>query len=465
MKEYGLDLELSSLIKNKSIEKFSLKGTLSDKEKSISCSVVFEASINRILCEDITAIITIDVKENQTSKELERKISDEPFWIVFEKNQEFNKVYIRPNFFISLNNKIEVSINEMIFINKKEIQGSQSHHYLDFKSDKSHGIISHFAKPFKLQGTFFNPIMDNRKGILLGYDYDWEKKIEDGKWSDKNWTISLGEKIICNPVMNFIEHNYFGVQAHTCLPEVSFKSEIKDLKKNITSEKIISLFDKSFKDQEIIEKAIYFTTGKRINSHSSGLYYYWQDDKTYLAVTRYKSTVNRETLWIKRSKSYIGGWELIRDISESLIKLTQKDKKRIYRAIDRYVECFEVPYLEVKLVLLHSALSILLDIEKYRDLKVSDINQSIPIKRSGKPGELPLRIAAFIQKKGLQWQDILKGRDKSELFKFNELRNDYLKDLDHEIEESFSIDILQSLFERIFLEELEISFDGQVVLK
>ena len=445
-------------IKEKSRKIIESDGIIFNRNIDFECKVSFRIEFDTLYPESIDGRVSVLGNKGYSNKELSLLISGEPFWINYETYYGIKAIYIKPNYAVEsvLRNTIQISINHIYLVSREEIKGVQKHNYLDFESDSQHGSILHYMKPFKLQGTFFEPTLHFKRGIVLNYDYDWKKEFEEGEWVDDKWVINLGNKITINPTMSFLEQEYFDVNAYTALPEVSFQANFEHLDMGISDQDLITFFEEKFVGQDIIEKAISFTTAKRIYSHFSIMSYFWPLKKVYLEVKRYKSTINRKTLRSNRTQLYNGGWELIRDISEKVISISEEKKQRVFRSINRYVESFEAPFLEIKLVLLHSALSILLDQKKYTKmgLKEVDVPSEIPIKNFANTGALPKTVVAFMIKNHIKWSDLSKNPESENLNEFNELRNQYLKQLDHKIRDIRPINTLCTIFERVLLYEL-----------
>ncbi len=456
-------------IEDKHTKTIESDGLIFDKEKGFKCKVNFKIEFDTLYPENIKGQISVLKETEYSNKELSKLVNDEPFWIKYDSHWGEKTIFIKPNYFVELSfpKSIQVSINEIFLISRDEIKGVQKHNYLDFESNTSHGGIIHYMKPFKLQGTFFDPTLHFKRGIILNYDYEWEKEFEEGEWVNDKWVINLKNKIVINPTMNFLEQDYFDIKAYTALPEVSFQSNIEGLDIDISDQGLINFFEERFISQEIIEKAISFTTAKRKQTHFSIMSYFWPTKKSYLEVKRYKSTIHRKTLHVSRTQLYNGGWDIIRDLSEKIVSISEENRQRIIRSINRYVESFEAPFIEIKLVLLHSALSILLDQKKYTSmgLKKEDIPQSIPIKNFDNAGALPKTIVSFMIKNNIQWSDLSKNPERENLNEFNELRNQYLKQLNHEIKDLRPIDTLCTIFERVLLLELALKPSNYPVIE
>ncbi|WP_409029504.1 hypothetical protein [Gracilimonas sediminicola] len=315
-----------------------------------------------------------------------------------------------------------------------------------------------YLHQFKEQGHIFEPFAHPKRGLIFGYDYKVDEKFEDGNWKNNSKVIELDDSSIKFEPISFIKENKEREGAtYFVLPELSARLEYETKSFPEQWDEIQNKFEEINHSFEPFRYSLRFLTGSKIDSFNQSLFFYDVNSKRYCSIEKISREWDRKAHQsLRRNITYSKSWDLIQDFVKAFESITNEDKIRIRRAIDRFNEAFEAPYLELKLTLLHSALTILLDVKKYtKPLHEYDKDLPTPIN-----GSLPKRLANCITTHKLKWKDLLsEEEEKDQFFAFNKLRNNYLKDFIHEVDSYTPIRVLHRMFERVLLTELEIDYE------
>lgn len=268
---------------------------------------------------------------------------------------------------------------------------------------------------FNEQGWKFNPLKHPYNGLLFGVDSTQFEKIENNEWFDNLYSISNTNGVFTfHHALHFKEskENYYRI--FNILPEVSchYESECKEFPNEWI--KIRDKFDQVRSLFTPIFYGIKFVNGYRVDSYRQILSYFDPTEKRYVWIKRVNKVRKLTSGRRLHNSIYSGQWVFVENFSRKFIQLSDDDQIRITRSIDRFSEAMEADYLELKLTLLHSALSILLDVERYNYFDKNDKPNDFPMP----PGGVTFRMAKFILEHNLEWRDLVpENRPESILFR------------------------------------------------
>lgn len=318
-------------------------------------------------------------------------------------------------------------------------------------------FFSWYIPEFNQQGWKFNPIEHPHKGLIFGTDPSDYRIVEEHGWPDNIYSIknSVGEFTLHHS-LNFKEEQNGHYRTFHVLPEIVCQHERECKEFPSDWEEIRREFERVNNQFLPISYGIKFVNGYRVDSYMQTMSFFDPKNKRYIWVKRVNKLRSLKSGRQIRNDLYNGYWKFIEDFTDRFIQLADDDQTRIKRCIDRFTEAIEADYLELKLTLLHSALSILLDIDRYSYFKKNDKPADFPMP----PGGVTYPMAKFILEHDLEWKDLIpEGQSQSLLFKFNNLRNKYLKQITHQIDDYTPVRILHRMFERILITEVGLEFD------
>lgn len=354
--------------------------------------------------------------------------------------------------------EIQFRVSEYYSYKDERIKGKRKFDKFDPETLNRPTIFFSWLIPeFNQQGWKFNPIEHPQKGLIFGADPSDYRKVEEHGWPDNIYSIKNSScEFTLHHSLIFKEEQAGHYRTFHVLPEIvcQHERECKDFP--VEWDEIRKEFDRMNNLFLPLSYAIKFINGYRVDSYVQTMTFFNPNNKRYVWIKRTNKVRSLKSGRQIRNNLYNGHWKFIEDFTNKFIQLNDDDQIRIKRSIDRFSEAIEAEYLELKLTLLHSALSILLDIDRYSYFNKEDKPADFPMP----PGGVTYRMAKFILEHNLDWNDLIHDDEPpSLLFKFNNLRNKYLKQITHKIDDYTPIRILHRMFERILITEVGLEFD------
>lgn len=325
---------------------------------------------------------------------------------------------------------------------------SHSHNSLDFEANKVY--MTWLFSPFPELGMAFRATKDSEHGLYYGWKPISNRKWSEGEWQSQRLTFSLGEL----ELTAFLDLHYDDFEladgiAYIIVPRIQIKTNYSDELLPWTFQESIEQVRMRDRILEPLIWALKFTRAKRTISPYQVMTTYDPVTHTYSKLERYLKSETNLHHQAYRHPQFHNHWKLITEMAQAIRDLDPEKRQRIERAIFRYVTTFEAPFIEMQIVSIHSAIHIL--VSHRTDTKRTLPDDELPSWQ----GNLLRDLGKFITAKQVEWKDLIPdGREKEILFDFNKLRNAYLKELDHKIEEYEPFRIAHRLFERLLLADL-----------
>lgn len=444
------------MLKEQFSESLLFVGELLDLNSDHVCDL--EGELNHDMHSPSQIIIKADITDSEVGGFDQRLDSKKCYIIKGRTHSNRSKYYFNVSIGKRSFGEIEFRVSSYYAFRDEIINYKMMHLRFETETLKKPTVFFSWSIPeFNQQGWKFNPIEHPHKGLIFGADPSDYRKVEESGWPENIHSIknSTGEYKLRHS-LNFKQELHGPYRTLHVLPEIVCQCDIECEEFPDEWNEIQKEFNR-FRNLFLpINYGIKFVNGYRVDSYMQIMSYFNPNSKRYVWVKRVNKVRSQKSGRQIHNDLYNGYWKFIEDFTNRFIQLDVNDQTRVKRCIDRFTEAIEADYLELKLTLLHSALSILLNIDRYNNFKEGDKPTDFPMP----PGGVTYRMAKFILEHNLEWRDLIpEDRPESILYKFNNLRNKYLKQKTHQIEDYTPIRILHRMFERILITEIGLEFN------
>lgn len=333
---------------------------------------------------------------------------------------------------------LDVKVQETLRFNEHRIEEDSG------KKDKRY--VSWFFPIYERLGDPFFAHKHKQRGLLYGWKFNDPTDIGNGEWVDQEYSFeSGGRKYTLQPEIHFESISTAHGEGHIAFPQMRLMVMQKGSDIPSDEREAVSLIRDTEDLVSPFQLALSFAAARKVRSHYQTLDTLDYENGSKAEVERFVSVKTGEPSGLVRSLSFTDNWKLIKNVTKAIEKQSESDRKRIKKAISRYAEAYDASFIEMSLVALHSGLTIIVDEWSGRDI---DPDPNLP----DIDGRLLTPLRKFITENDIPWKDLIpEGEPYETLFDFNDIRNQYLKDIEIEMEEATPLRIAQQLFERCLL--------------
>ena len=294
-------------------------------------------------------------------------------------------------------------------------------------------------------------------GFIHGWKTESLNEFERGSWESSAREIEVVEHLVeVGLHFQFEQVETHFAESEIVTPQIKIKTELAKPARPDTIHNVREKIQNVQEDLMPLWRALRFALGRRTNPSYQELSTYDYEDGIVIQGRRFWDRDNEVEAKPGRSPKARELWKLVEELVDRFNQLEGDALRRAGKAVDRYVEAFEVPTLELKLTLMHSALHLVLVGGEYDHGSNDVIPDGVPKPPDG--GKVKWGLARFIGIHGIEWKDLFSEEvDAREMYAFNRLRNDYLKRDKRGFMDSVQpVRTAQRLFERVFLADLGI---------
>jgi len=293
-----------------------------------------------------------------------------------------------------------------------------------------------------------------------GYVHGWAPKsfdeFEEGDWESSSKEIEVGGHPV--EIGNYFMFEEAVANFSECkivAPTVRIRRKIQGPSFPETVREVREITQQVHDELKPLWSALRFGLGRRADPHYQELTTHDYENGAVLRGRRFWSRSNEVESQPGREPHADQLWDLVEDLTHRFDALGGDELQRAEKAVNRYVEAFEAPTLELKLTLLHSGIHLIVTKGEYLDQPNEVVPDEVPKPHGGR---VNWGVAKFIGVHEIEWKDLFSDEvDREEMYAFNRLRNYYLKgDKRSFLESTRPVWIAQRLFERIFLVDLGI---------
>ena len=150
-------------------------------------------------------------------------------------------------------------------------------------------------------------------------------------------------------------------------------------------------------------RALRFALGRRANPSYQELSTYDYEDGIVIQGRRFWDRDNEVGAKPGRSPKARELWKLVEELVDRFNQLEGDALRRVGKAVDRYVEAFEVSTLELRLTLMHSALHLIVTKDEYLGQPNDVVPDDVPKPNSG---GVNWGLAKAIGVLEIEWKDL-----------------------------------------------------------
>jgi hypothetical protein len=336
-------------------------------------------------------------------------------------------------------------------------------------TDKTEGLqqtTKFFLPPFdELYRAFARTSFRHyQHGYVCGWIPESLNEIENGRWDSSSKKIEIGgHHVEIGNAFKFEEAVANFSESTIVAPTIRIKREVPEPSLPETVRDVRQMTERVYEELMPLWSALRFALGRRADPPYQELTTHDYENGAILKGRRFWNRSNEVESRPGRVTDADQLWNLVEELARRFDSLEGDELQRAEKAVNRYVEAFEAPHLELKLTLLHSGIHLIVTKDEYREEPDDVAPEEVP-----KPHGGPVNwgVAKFIGVHGIEWRDLFSDEvDREEMYAFNRLRNDYLKrDKRGFLESTKPVWIAQRLFERIFLADLGIDPSDHPVL-
>jgi len=301
-----------------------------------------------------------------------------------------------------------------------------------------------------------------------GYVHGWVPKslgeFDKGSWESSSEEIEVGgHSVEIGNYFMFEEATANFSECKILAPTIRIKRKVREPSRPETVRDIKETIERVHEELMPLWSALRFALGRRAAPPYQELTTHDYENAVQFKGRRFWNRTNEVETRPGREPPARELWDLIEELVRQFDALEGDELQKAEKAVDRYVESFEAPNLELKLTLLHSGIHLIVTKDEYSDRPNEVAPDDVP-KPHG--GGVNWGVAKFIGVHGIEWRDLFSDEvDREEMYAFNRLRNYYLKrDKRGFLDSTKPVWIAQRLFERIFLADLGIDPSGHPVL-
>lgn len=318
--------------------------------------------------------------------------------------------------------------------------------HLDPKDRANTRYQNWFFPMYSELGKAFGPLKHGQRGITYGWRPQSMGKWDHGEWQDQSLHADLDDNhFVLQPAILFEEMPIGQGAGYMMYPQLQIQVKTEAISTPTSEREAISLAREGKSVIKPFTLALSFVAARKVRSHYQVETTFNAESGHYREVQRFVKVKTDKPNGLHRSMSFKENWDLIKDVATAIHNQDDAEEKRTHRALARYAEAHQASLLEMTLVALHSALTVIVDPWNRPEI---DPDPDLPDMK----GRLLTPLRKFITTKKVPWRDLIpEDREVDALFDFNNLRNQYLKDVEHEVRDVHPLRIAERLFERCFL--------------
>jgi len=328
-------------------------------------------------------------------------------------------------------------------------------------ADRTGGLqqtMKFFLPPFdELYRSFARTSFQHHQhGYVCGWIPESLNEIENGRWDSSSKKIEIGgHPVEIGNAFKFEEAVANFSESTIVAPTIRIKREVPEPSLPETVRDVRQMTERAYEELMPLWSALRFAIGRRADPPYQELTTHDYENGAILKGRRFW---NRSNVVESRPGRATGAdqlWNLVEELARRFDSLEGDELQRAEKAVNRYVEAFEAPHLELKLTLLHSGIHLIVTKDEYREEPDDVAPDDVPKPHGGK---VNWGVAKFIGVHRIEWKDLFSAEvDQDEMYAFNRLRNDYLKrDRRGFLDSDRHVRVAQRLFERIFLADMGI---------
>ena len=293
-------------------------------------------------------------------------------------------------------------------------------------------------------------------GFIHGWKTESLNEFERGSWESSAREIEVVEHLVeVGLHFQFEQVETHFAESEIVTPQIKIKTELAKPARPDTIHNVREKIQNVQEDLMPLWRALRFALGRRTNPSYQELSTYDYEDGIAIQGRRFWYRNNDVETRPGRGPNAGELWKLVEELVDRFNQLEGDALRRAEKAVDRYVEAFEVSTLELKLTLMHSALHLIVTKDEYLGQRNDVVPDDVPKPNAG---SVNWGVAKAIGILGVEWKDLFSDEvDSDEMYAFNRLRNDYLKRDKRGFMDSIQpVRAAQRLFERVFLADLGI---------